>query len=86
MPSRQLAIEVDGPSHYCRNAPASSSSAQQESEPLPLGSTLLKRRLLEQQGWAVVSVNAAQWEALRGGDAKRWFLAAGVAAAEAARQ
>lgn len=44
LPQQRIAVEVDGPTHYCRNRPHR-----------PVGATLLKRRLLRQQGWAVVS-------------------------------
>ena len=86
VPSRQLAIEVDGPSHFCRNSPPSSSSTPAstpttQSQLLPMGGTLLKRRLLQQAGWTVVSVDAAQWEQLRGAQQKRAFLGAAIAAA-----
>lgn len=109
MPSRGLAIEVDGPTHFCRNTPPSWSSgsstssasgasgsgassggggahARQASERAlqPLGATLLKRRLLQQQGWVVVSIDTANWERLRGAAQKRAFLEAAIAAAEAA--
>ena len=86
VPSRQLAIEVDGPSHFCRSSPPSSSSTPAStptthSQLLPMGGTLLKRRLLQQAGWTVVSVDAAQWEQLRGAQQKRAFLGAAIAAA-----
>jgi len=94
--SRRLAVEVDGPTHYCRNAlpgstagggstgSGSSAGLPKGNERIePLGASLLKRRLLQQQGWTVVSVNAAAWEGLRGAAQKRAFLAAAVAAAEA---
>jgi hypothetical protein len=40
---KRLVVEVDGPSHFCRN------QLQRE-----LGPTLLKRRLLAKQGWVCV--------------------------------
>lgn len=132
VPSRGLAIEVDGPTHFCRNTPPSWSSgsstssasggsgsstssasrgsgssastppsggsgsgassggggahARQASERAlqPLGATLLKRRLLQQQGWVIVSIDTAHWECLRGAPQKRAFLEAAIAAAEGA--
>lgn len=69
VPARRLAIEVDGPTHFCRNAPA------------PLGATRLKQCLLAQQGWAVANINAAEWEALRGAAQKRAHLATAIQAA-----
>lgn len=93
VPSRRLAIEVDGPSHFCRNICSGSSgsggnagtsgAAPPEVARRPLGATLLKRRLLRQQGWAVASVDAAAWEGLRGAAQKRAALAVALAAAEA---
>jgi hypothetical protein len=86
VPSRQLAIEVDGPSHFCRNSPPSTSSTPASAptaqpQLVPMGGTLLKRRLLQQAGWTVVSVGTAQWEQLRGAQQKRAFLGAAIAAA-----
>ncbi|BDA44072.1 probable RAP domain-containing protein, chloroplastic at C-terminar half [Coccomyxa sp. Obi] len=49
----QLAIEVDGPSHFTSNTLR------------PLGPTLLKRRLLAGRGWEVVSVPYFHWNALQ---------------------
>ena len=100
VPARRLAIEVDGPTHFCRNRlPSGSSSSSSDGDgrssrssgaqpedgqqAQPLGATLLKRRLLERQGWTVVSVDAGQWERQRGAAQKRAFLAAAVADAEA---
>lgn len=99
VPSKRLAIEVDGPTHFCRNAPPASDDAgsssgsgsgagASEGAPpppprLPTGGTLLKRRLLRLQGWAVASVCVEDWEQLRGPQAKRRYLAAAIAAANA---
>lgn len=74
-PSRGLAIEVDGPTHFCRNSYA---------RPRPVGGTLLKRRLLQGLGWTVVSVDAAEWEELRGPVQKRRALGNAILAAEEA--
>lgn len=91
MPALRLAVEVDGPSHFCRNSSPASASADNGAAaapaapaPRPLGGTLLKRRLLEQEGWRVVSVNTTAWEALRGAAAKRTFLAAAAESVTAA--
>jgi hypothetical protein len=48
-----------------------------------MGSTLLKRRLLQCQGWVVVSICVTDWEQLRSAAQKRAFLSAAIAAAEA---
>ncbi|KAL4448636.1 hypothetical protein ABPG75_005855 [Micractinium tetrahymenae] len=79
--SRRLAIEVDGPTHFCRNS-SQAGAAGEPAQPRPLGATLLKRRLILGQGWRVASINAADWEALRGADEKREALEAAIAAAE----
>ena len=49
IPRLNVAIEVDGPTHYFRN------------RPVPLGRTLFKRRLLGLQGWRVVTLEYLQW-------------------------
>ncbi|CAL8470056.1 g9598 [Coccomyxa elongata] len=49
----QLAIEVDGPSHFTNNTLK------------PLGPTLLKRRLLAARGWEVVAVPYFHWNKLQ---------------------
>ena len=72
------------PTHFCRNnGGGGGGSASKQHLLLPMGSTLLKRRLLQRRGWAVASVCAADWERLRGAAPKRAFLAAAVEAAEA---
>ncbi|CAE7246088.1 RAP [Symbiodinium sp. CCMP2592] len=56
LPSRRLAIEVDGPVHFARDV---------ESEALSLlGPSWLKRRLLAHLGWQVVSVEWRDWDRL----------------------
>ena len=50
--SREVAIEVDGPSHLVGRTHA------------PTGATALKRRQLRAAGWALVPVPYWQWEAL----------------------
>jgi hypothetical protein len=81
VPAQRLAIEVDGPSHFCRNSSGHGSSAVQPAPQLPTGSTLLKRRLLHRAGWRVASVGAADWERLRSAAQKRAYLGAAIAAA-----
>eukprot|EP00666_Eupelagonemidae_sp_cell4sb_P013749 gene13749-biopygen23710 len=44
-----VAIEVDGPSHYAAGSE------------VPLGATLLRRRLLEARGWRVVPIPYFDW-------------------------
>jgi hypothetical protein len=48
-----VAVEVDGPSHFCRN------DLQRE-----LGATLFKRRMLAKQGWRLVCVPYFEWVSL----------------------
>lgn len=50
----KTAIEFDGPSHFIRNTG------------LPLGHTILKRRLLTGSGWRVLSIPYEEWEELNG--------------------
>ncbi|MCO5550280.1 hypothetical protein L7F22_003762 [Adiantum nelumboides] len=45
LPEKKIAIEIDGPSHFIRNSG------------LPLGHTILKRRLLSQAGWRVLPIS-----------------------------
>ena len=47
---REVAIEVDGPSHFCGRAPT--------------GATALKRRQLRAAGWALLPVPYWEWDAL----------------------
>ena len=64
-----VALEVDGPSSFAMGgtvAPAGQ-AANKDVEPaerMPLGKTLLKRNLVEAQGWRVVSVPYWEWESL----------------------
>jgi hypothetical protein len=53
---RKVVVEVDGPSHFCQAAGGKIDRA--------VGSTLLKRRLLEGQGWSCVSIPYFEWDAL----------------------
>ncbi|KAI5065358.1 hypothetical protein GOP47_0020053 [Adiantum capillus-veneris] len=45
LPEKKIAIEIDGPSHFIRN------------NGLPLGHTILKRRLLSEAGWRVLPIS-----------------------------
>ena len=58
----EVAVEVDGPSHFVGHKPT--------------GSTLLKRRQLRSAGWALVEVPYWEWNALRkeGTGAKERYL------------
>ena len=58
---REVAIEVDGPSHFCGRTPT--------------GATALKRRQLRAVGWALLPVPYWEWNALdRNAAAKQEFL------------
>ena len=59
VPRRRIAIEVDGPSHFVRDA---HSSKQWLSGP-----TVLKHTILRNAGWYVVSVGHREWEGARSG-------------------
>ena len=54
---REIAVEVDGPSHYCAAADADDDAWKR-----PLGHTLLKRRLLAATGLEPVSVPYFEWD------------------------
>ena len=72
---------VTSPTGQVSTGPASSAEIS-GGRRLPLGATLLKHRLLAQQGWRMVHVETEQWERLRGPEAKRrYLLEAGVGAA-----
>ena len=45
---REVAIEVDGPSHFCGRTPT--------------GATALKRRQLRAAGWALLAVPYWEWD------------------------
>jgi hypothetical protein len=53
-PGRRVAVEVDGPTHFTRSQPYRK-----------LGRTVLRKRLLEQAGWRVVSVPVHVWDGLK---------------------
>ena len=62
---REVAIEVDGPSHFCGRTPT--------------GATALKRRQLRAAGWALLPVPYWEWDALgRSMAAKQEYLLAGL--------
>ena len=62
-PARRVAVEAEGPSRFTATEPRR-----------PLGSTLLRRRLLRLAGWEVVSVPFFEWERLCGDKAKAAYL------------
>ena len=59
----RIAIEVDGPSHFTRNA-------DDNEEYQPLGSTLLRNRILARHGWAVISIPWWEWRKREGDEGK----------------
>ena len=59
---REVAIEVDGPSHFCGRTPT--------------GATVLKRRQLRAAGWALLPVPYWEWNALSSKGAKEEYLQA----------
>jgi hypothetical protein len=58
----ELAVEVDGPSHFLGDGQT------------PSGSTLLKRKQLGQLGYTVVPVPFWEWDALRDEEAQRRYV------------
>ena len=62
---REVAIEVDGPSHFCGRKPT--------------GATALKRRQLRAAGWALLPVPYWEWDALGSSEAaKQEYLRAAL--------
>ena len=61
---REVAIEVDGPSHFCGRTPT--------------GATALKRRQLRAAGWALLPVPYWEWDALGSKAAKQAYLRAAL--------
>ena len=58
---REVAIEVDGPSHFCGRTPT--------------GATALKRRQLRAAGWTLLPVPYWEWDAVGSNTAaKREYL------------
>jgi hypothetical protein len=72
--SANVAVEVDGPSHFARN-----------DQSVALGQTRLKHRQLRALGYAVVSVPVQDWEYLETSEEKVEYLRGGFATAEAER-
>ena len=60
--SRKLVIEMDGPSHFARNAP------------LLLGPTAFKHRILRAMNFEVLSISLDDWDNLKDMKAQRRFL------------
>ena len=64
---REVAIEVDGPYHFCGRTPT--------------GATALKRRQLRAAGWALLPVPYWEWYDLSSSSAKEEYLRAALKAA-----
>lgn len=64
IPTRNLAIEVDGPSHLSRT------------DEVVLGHTVLKQKQLRALGWDVLNIPYYEWDALLGREDKRDYLLA----------
>lgn len=62
LPDQGLAIEVDGPTHFCRNTKQ------------PLGHTAFKRRLLRALGVKLLPVSYEEWDSLLSKEDRRRFL------------
>ena len=61
---REVAVEVDGPSHFVGRSPT--------------GATALKRRQLRAAGWALLPVPYWEWNALGSKAAKEAYLQGGL--------
>ena len=61
---REVAVEVDGPSHFFGRTPT--------------GATALKRRQLRAAGWALLPVPYWEWNALADAKAKEAYLLAAL--------
>ena len=68
---REVAVEVDGPSHFVGRSPT--------------GATALKRRQLRAAGWALLPVPHWEWRALGSEAAKQEYLQGGLRAALVSR-
>lgn len=64
IPARNLAIEVDGPSHLSRT------------DEVLLGHTVLKQKQLHALGWDVLNIPYYEWDELLGREDKRAYLLA----------
>ena len=62
VPDRRIVVEVNGPSHYCRDSRR------------VLGNTLFKERLLGQLGWHVLVVPYYEWAELHSDQDRRAYL------------
>ena len=63
VPEIDVAIEIDGPTHFFRNRPQ-----------IPLGPTVFKHNLLKQLGLNIVSVSLEEWNALAQRTDQRAYL------------
>ena len=61
---REVAIEVDGPSHFCGR--------------IPTGATALKRRQLRAVGWVLLPVPYWEWDGLSSNSARQEYLRAAL--------
>ena len=61
---REVAIEVDGPSHFCGRTPT--------------GATALKRRQLRAAGWVLLPVPYWEWDGLNSSSARQEYLRAAL--------
>jgi len=59
-----VAIEVDGPSHFCGHTPT--------------GATALKRRQLRAAGWVLLPVPYWEWDGLSSNSARQEYLRAAL--------
>ena len=60
------AVEVDGPAHFLDSGTAAGAAR------VPMGHTVLKRRLLAAAGVVCVSVPFWEWDALKGEASEQW--------------
>ena len=61
---REVAIEIDGPSHFCGRTPT--------------GATALKRRQLRAVGWVLLPVPYWEWDGLSSNSARQEYLRAAL--------
>lgn len=77
----EVAIEVDGPSHYLKSAvqPGRSSPSTGEQPRRSLnGGTLLKHRQLRATGWPLLAVPYFEWQELGSDEERRVYLERGL--------